>query len=246
MIVLEIHLADYNPLSGTTHISLPKNIATKKAVINVKNEDDQCFMWSVTRALNPVDKNAGLITKELKDQSKELNWSGLDFPIDLSQIEKFEKNNPKISVNVFGFEEDVYPLRISETEGENIANLLLISDGEQKHYCVIKNISRLLSSQVSKHKESKVFCLSCLSHFPNEEKLSIHKEYSRNNEPIKIEMSKTGSFIEFKFYYRSAKVPFIVYADFRSIYGSIHRANQMMLRGLQQNIRNINQVDFAI
>ena len=66
---LEIHLADYKPLGGSTYGPLPKTIRGKNAVINMKNDDDQCFKWSVTRSLNPVDKNAERITKELKKQS---------------------------------------------------------------------------------------------------------------------------------------------------------------------------------
>ena len=88
----------------------------------------------------------------------------------------FEKFNPQISINVFGFEGVVYPLRLSKrksersererSENEQTINLLLISDGEKQHYCLIKSLSRLLSSQVSGHKESNSFCLNCLNHFP--------------------------------------------------------------------------------
>ena len=70
---LEIHLVDFQPLSGSTFIHLPKKIADKKAVINMKNKDDQCFKWSVTKALNPVVKNARLITKE--SEKIELEWT---------------------------------------------------------------------------------------------------------------------------------------------------------------------------
>ena len=84
----------------------------------MKNDDDQYFKWSVTRARHPVDKHAERTTKELKDQSEELNWNGLEFPVELHQIGIFEKNNPGISVNVFGFEGVVYPLRLSKTKRE--------------------------------------------------------------------------------------------------------------------------------
>ena len=77
-------------------------------------------------------------------------------------------------------------------------------------------MSRLLSSQVSDHKESKSFCLRCLNHFPNEEKLSKHEEYCFNNDAIKIEMPEKGDFIAFKDRNRSIKVPFVVYADFEA------------------------------
>ena len=173
---LDVHFTDFQPLRGSTFIPLPKKIRDKKAVINMKNDDDQCFKWSVTRALHPVEKNSERITKILKYQSERLDWSGLKFPVKLDQIVIFEKFNPSISINVFGFEGDVYPLRLSKTKSERIVNLLLISDGEKQHYCLIKSLSRLLSSQVSGHKESKSFCLNCLNHFPNEKKLLIHEE----------------------------------------------------------------------
>ena len=194
---LEIRLGDWKPLGGSSFIPLPKKIRNKGAVINMKNDDDQCFKWSVTRAMNPVEKNSERITKELKDQSVRLHWSGLLFPVDLKLIRVFEKFNPEISVNVFGFTKNVYPLRISETKRRLNVNLLLISAGEKQHYCLIKSLNRLLSSQVSGHKESKSFCLNCLNHFPNEKKLKIHKEYCLNNEAIKIEMPEKGSFISF-------------------------------------------------
>ena len=103
----------------------------------MKNDDNLCFKWSVTRSLNPVDVHPERITNELKDQSERLDSSGLKFPVDLKQIEIFEKFNPSISINVFGFDETIYPLRISKTkskrserersERRRIVNLLLIS-----------------------------------------------------------------------------------------------------------------------
>ena len=104
----------------------------------------------------------------MQKQSKELNWNGLKFPVELEKMEKiFEKNNPGISVNVLGYENVFYPLRTSKTKRTRIVNLLLISDGEKQHYTVIKSLSRLLSSQVTNHDGAVVFCLNCLNHFPN-------------------------------------------------------------------------------
>ena len=213
---LDIHFTDFQPLRGSTFLPLPRKISTKKAVINMKNNDDQCFKWSVVRALNPVEKNSERITNELKDQSERLDWSGLKFPVDLKQIRIFEKLNPQISINVFGFEGDVYPLRLSKSESEQTINLLLISDEEKQHYCLIKSLSRLLSSQMSKHGHTKSFCLNCLNHFPNEEKLKIHEDYCLKNQAIRIEMPEEGSFISFIHHNRSIKVPFVVYADFEA------------------------------
>ena len=223
---LDIHFTDFQPLRGSTFLPLPSKISTKKAVINMKNNDDQCFKWSVTRALNPVDVHPERVSKELKDQSERLDWSGLKFPVKLDQIIIFEKNNPQISINVFGFEGDVYPLRLSKRSEREQINLLLISDGEKQHYCLIKSLSRLLSSQVSGHKESNSFCLNCLNHFPNEEKLKIHEEYCLKNQAIRIEMPEKGSLVTFIHHNRSIKVPFVVYADFEAFTEEIPTCEQ--------------------
>ena len=129
IIRLEIHFANWKPIRGSTFIPLPAKLKNKKAVINIKNEDNQCFKWCIARALNPVDKNPNRLTKELVEQSKSFNWEGIKFPVDLKQIKIFEKNNPSISINVFGYEDEVYPLKISKEKKNNI-DLLLISDGK--------------------------------------------------------------------------------------------------------------------
>ena len=55
---------------------------------------------------------------------------------------KFENHNCSNSVNVFGYEKLVYPLRVSKHnyKRESTANLLLISDDTKQHYCWIKDI----------------------------------------------------------------------------------------------------------
>ena len=63
---LEIHLVDFIPLGRSSYIPLPKKIRDKKAIINLTNEDDQCFKWSVVRALLPVKDHPERITKTLR------------------------------------------------------------------------------------------------------------------------------------------------------------------------------------
>ena len=83
---LDLHTVKYVPLGGSSYIPLPKFLAAKKAIINLKNEDDDCFKWAITRALNPVEKNSERIDKKLREKSEVLNWDGLKFPVNLSDI----------------------------------------------------------------------------------------------------------------------------------------------------------------
>ena len=75
-------------------------------------------------------KNSECIDRKLRENSKELNWKGFKFPINLIDINKFENHNSLITVNIFVYEKLVNPLRISDNNYKRVssANLLLISD----------------------------------------------------------------------------------------------------------------------
>ena len=214
IICLEIHTVVYEPLKGNSYIPLPPKLAQKKAIINMKNEDDKCFTWSVLRALNPREEHAERIDKDLNKKEDSLNMTGIVYPVQLNAIDKFERQNPTISINVFGYEESIYPLRVSKCGDREVVNLLLISDEEKQHYCLIKSMSRLLSSQTSKRNGVQYYCMRCLNPFHSQESLDKHLEYCNAYEAVKIEMS--GGTLKFKNYNRSMRVPFIVYADFES------------------------------
>ncbi|WAR09942.1 hypothetical protein MAR_035018, partial [Mya arenaria] len=217
IISLEIHTVKYQPLRGNSYIPLPNKLESKTAFINMKNEDDVCFTWCVLRALNPVDKNSERIDKSLKGHKDLLNMNGIEYPVTLKAIDRFERENATISVNVFGYEnKDVYPLRISKHDPYTCVNLLLIDAGEKQHYCLIKSMSRLLSAEWSKNGHKRHYCYRCLNSFNSEESLGKHKEYCDSNDAVKIEMLEEGSTLNFLHFFKSMRVPFIVYADFES------------------------------
>ena len=81
----------------------------------------------------------------MRINAEKFKWSGIEFPVSLKQIDKFEKQNP-FAVNVFGIEgEKFYPIRIaggrtsgggvSKEREKQVIDLLLRSKGETTHYC---------------------------------------------------------------------------------------------------------------
>ena len=58
----------------------------KKVIINLKNEDDECLKWAITRALKPVEINSERIDRNLRETSNTFNWEGLKFSVNLSDI----------------------------------------------------------------------------------------------------------------------------------------------------------------
>ena len=105
IIKLELHTARYNPLRGETWIPLPKELANKKAIINMQNKDNKCFLWCVLRALNPKDNHPERVDKELKLKENTLNMDGIKYPVSLKDIDKFENQNTTISITVYGYRE---------------------------------------------------------------------------------------------------------------------------------------------
>src|SRR5271157_5394427 len=214
VVKMDVNTAIYKPLKGKSYIPLPSVLANKNAIINMQNKDDQCFKWCVARALNPVDKDQERITKNLRIQAKNLNWNDIKFPVCLNDIDKFERCNDGISVNVFGYEGEVYPLRLSQVCDSKIVDLLLIANDSTQHYCWIKNFSRLLTSQTGGN--TLYYCRRCLNGFKEIESLAKHNEYCSQHDAVRPKLPEPGTMLQFENYNRSMRVPFIVYADFES------------------------------
>ena len=81
----------------------------------------------------------------------------------------------------------------------------------------IKSISRLLSSQNTKHKGKEYFCMNCLQGFNKENSRDEHLDYCINNESVKVEMPHKKPIVQYSDGQFQFQVPFIMYAEFESI-----------------------------
>ena len=251
VIRLILKIDKWDPLKASSYIDLPPELKNKKALINMQNTDNKCFLWSVLRGLNPKDKKAGRIDKDLKSKENTLNMEGIEYPVSLKDIKRFEKQNPDISISVLGYSKDekIYPLRRSKHAMKNKRKyniiLLLIKDGDNSHYCLVKNESALLSSQVNKHKGKLYFCLNCLNGFDTPEKLENHKKYCEEEESVKITMPPPNTFINFKNFVHSEKAPFAIYADFESVLKPLDNCNPDPNRSYTKKYNKHEAVSFV-
>ena len=86
---------------GSSYIELPKWIKSKKAVINPQNKDEGCFKWAVIAALHHEEiKHHPERISLLRSYENQYDWKGLEFTVSINNIDKFEKNNPGMAVNV--------------------------------------------------------------------------------------------------------------------------------------------------
>ena len=86
-----LNLSSYLPLSGSTYIKLPVELRhPMKGLNNIKNNDNNCFLWCHVRHLNLNSVKLERITKKDKETVKDLNCSGVDFHVSKKDYGKIE------------------------------------------------------------------------------------------------------------------------------------------------------------
>ena len=198
-----------------------KSFKRKKAIINIKNRDNQCLRWAIRAALFPAPH--GLNPNRTTSYPKEdgLDFIGIDFPTPVSQIGRLERQNPHLAINVFGWQkEQVIFHRLIEKGGEiPRINLMITKQGENIHYSWVKRLTALLYDQ-SRHNESKHFCGRCLHGYKTRDLLERHKPECKGllKSLTGTVMPKVGeNKMVFTNYHKQMKVPYVVYADFECV-----------------------------
>ena len=128
----------------------------------------------MVRYLNPEDHNPRRITKADKVFAKILDFKDIKYPVKTRDIQKVETNN-SIDISVFGYDNKVkYPIYVSKKCcKEKHVDLLLIREGEKKHYVLIKDFSTFLYDHTL-HRRRRHFCRYCLEAFSSEETLKSY------------------------------------------------------------------------
>ena len=99
--LLYYHLQKIGLKRGGSYIDSPEWLKNKKATINTENNDDNCFQYALTVALNHqnIGKNPQIITK-IKSFIDRYNWEETDFASHSKVWKKFEQNNKTIALNI--------------------------------------------------------------------------------------------------------------------------------------------------
>ena len=212
-----LNISTYVPLLGSSFIELPKESNNpKKGPINIRNNDNKCFLWCHVRHLNLINDHLTRIKKEDKKIADTLNYANINFPVSARDYDKIEDQND-ICIKISSYEDKVIcPIYISKKSFENCVNVLMIHEGNKSHYVYIKDFNRLKFNKTKNGNKKWFICMHCLQHFSSENVLDKHKENSLIiNGEQRVELNE--GFISFKNYSRQMQVPFKIYADFECI-----------------------------
>ena len=221
--VLKIHeitmsVLKYDPLQGASYTQLPQFIKNTGSIINIKNKDDKCFLWSCIASRHLPERDAERV-KQYEKYIQEFNCDKINFPMKLTQIANFEKNN-NININVYTAEDKdtKYPIHLSKQDNKEVINLFFYDN----HYSLIKNFSRFCGSS---HKYN---CQYCLKSYANTNCYKNHVSMcqSLNSKGSNIIMPKENTFTTFTGYSKMKKCPIVMYADFESSLEKHHDDNK--------------------
>ena len=229
---LEININKYSPMRGGTYIKLPPTIEHTKSCINIQNADEYCFLWSVVAALFPSRSNV-CRTSSYPHYSSVLNIEGISFPLSPHDIKQFEINNPEISINVYGLDKKCVvtgPLYITKNKRKYHINLLYIERNMNGHYCLIKDLVRLVRHQVTRYKGKLFYCDTCLQFFNSDLKYNSHMCTK-----ILTILPEKNSVLKFKHYERQQKINFVIYADFESLLINCNKSHSSHTQNLNMH-----------
>ena len=142
---------DFNEISlnrGGSYIDSPKWLKDKKSTINPKNNDDKCFQYAVTLALNldEINKHPQRISR-IKPFINQYNWKDIDFPPTNKDWKRFELNN-EVALNILYIPHNTRKIQVAYKSKNNLTcdkqvTLLMITNGEKWHYLTVKNLPGL-------------------------------------------------------------------------------------------------------
>ena len=172
------------PLAASSYIPTPAKLAKKCFLVNVKNTDNKCFLWSVISSMIQPPRNPNRVSWYTGHANK-VNIDGLEFPMPVKDIPKFEELNSDISVNVHYYDDDSNDFKTiylsPHKDRHHPVNLLFLVKDNNTHHTWIKNMSVLVAH--GSKKQHKLFvCNSCIRSFTSQRVLDAHVPGCNQNE----------------------------------------------------------------
>ena len=193
-------------MDGSSYVKIPLR---SSAIVNIKNDDKYCFIWSILAKLHPSETNPDRVAK-YRPYFNELNIEGFDFTngFRCSNMYRFEKlNNLSINIYELNFDQNKHkliPVEISKNESDKVIDLLIYKN----HYALIKKLNFF----IGKH-DCNYICRKCLNSYTTNSMLIKHKNLCGQNQILK---TSPNSHIYWKKYYQKNKLYFRIYADFEA------------------------------
>ena len=252
-----IKYSPINRLEGHGYLATPSKIYRKKCCVNVKNADENCFLYALLSVwkYNEIENHRDR-PSSYEDYLPLLKYDELQMPMKIKNIPKFEIQNPQFHINILIYNEELddmqsndecevyknpafdllYRSRNSDVNAFSI-NLLLIQNNKKSHYIGITNLSKLLN--VSKNTNVRIqgkWCPNCIRCFRRTATFEKHLHLCNSNKIKNVLYTMpVQNELRFSDWSKTISPAFIAYADFESLlerYGNVNQLHKPLAAGV--------------
>ena len=199
----DITVSYVSSMFGSSYIKLPFR---SRCLINIKNEDNKCFLWCILAKIHydEIKEHRSRVSK-YKNFEDEINMKNISYPFKVKDLKKFHKLNPDISVTIYYLSDpedlkSIVALERNNLKRKHMIDLLLVSSDTNSHYILITSINSI----ISKTKHKSFLCTNCQIYAassqealnnhkikcrpidPNNQNIIIEETLDKNNNPIFI------------------------------------------------------------
>ena len=210
---ITVYFYKTNEMSGSNYVKISLR---SNAILNIENNDKNCFLWSILASIHPCNNNHPNRVSNYKQYFNELNIQDFDFTnvFKCIDVRKFNELN-NLSVNIFElnsyqdqdkWKHKLIPIEVSKNDSDRVIDVAIYKN----HYVLIKNLIVFLGNH-----NKNFICRRSLNSYTSENVLMKHKPKWKNNDITTIKTS-SESHLNWKKDFHRNPLYFRIYVDFEA------------------------------
>ena len=222
----------YHDIRASSYCKLPKSFSNSKSIVNIQNNDNYCFLWSILAHKYKVDNHRERVS-HYENHFHELNQGDIQFPMKIKDIQTFERLN-NLNINVFELsanDKSLSPKYVNKKYYDEQIDLLIY----ENHYCLITNLHNFCKN----NENYNHLCRRCLNTYGDQSKLEEHMLRCIEQKVCNISYMNPNQKIKFNDLYMKIDPPMWIAADFECMNILINNNN----KDDDNNDDNVNVTD---
>ena len=208
----------YHDIRAYIYCKLPKSFCKSKSIVNIQNNDNYCFLWSILAHKYKVDNHRERVSL-YENHFHELNQGDIQFPMKLKDIPTFERLN-NLNINVFDLSANVKsfsPKYVNKNYFDEHIDLLFY----ENHFCLKTNLHNFCRN----NEHYTHLCRRCLNTYGDQTKLKEHMLRCIEQKVCNISYMQPNQKIKFNDWYMKIDPPMWIAADFECMNIPINNKN---------------------
>ena len=235
VIAMELTVARFRIIRGGCSVQdLPREIEKSRGIISLRNcPDGKCFHYSVAAAMLCTKKNPSRArqSKYQKVVSYLERQSGVLLFANLADVKRFQRKVKFISVNVYGFKKNAFPIQICEERRCFHVNLLY----HKKHFYPVRNLGALIKKNALVSGKRVNVCEFCMAYFQSDKRFTLHQKLCSTKSSTVIFPSEEERCMSFRNYGNMISAPFAIYCDLESLISEKEIVNEKKLLSIRNH-----------